>query len=216
MTEEGGLGVRRSPEIEAAGEEAGEAANEAARKEEFRRRMEEARESISQTVSDIKETVSEQYQSVKDSVSDTLDWREQFRKHPAEWCAGALVVGLLAGRRMGGALGEVEAFARLQKQVDDVTESLSDTIAGVGDELVKQFAAVDQYIIPALVGATTPVLVSQLKELFGVDLTEAFAAATGKGGGKAKGRAGGKGKKKKNGGGGKKKSKRKAAAAKED
>ena len=66
-------------------------------KEELQRRMEEARESITQTVSEIKETVTSQYQNVRESISDALDWREQYRRHPVALSAGALGAGFLAG-----------------------------------------------------------------------------------------------------------------------
>ena len=66
-------------------------------KEELQRRMEQARETITQTVTEIKDTVTNQYQSVKESISETLDWREQFRKRPVAWSVGALSVGFLTG-----------------------------------------------------------------------------------------------------------------------
>jgi hypothetical protein len=62
-------------------------------KEELQRRMEKSRDSISSTVTEIKETVANQVQAVK----DTLDWREQFKKRPVAWCAGALGVGFSLG-----------------------------------------------------------------------------------------------------------------------
>lgn len=62
-------------------------------KEELQRRLEETRDSISSTVTEIKETVANQVQAVK----DTLDWREQFKKRPVAWCAGALGVGFSLG-----------------------------------------------------------------------------------------------------------------------
>jgi hypothetical protein len=62
-------------------------------KEELQRRLDEARYSISNTVTEIKETVANQVQAVK----DTLDWREQFKKRPVAWSAGALGVGFAVG-----------------------------------------------------------------------------------------------------------------------
>ncbi len=73
-------------------------------KAELQRRMEEARESITQTVSEIKDTVSTQYQNVRETITQSLDWREQFRRRPAAFSAGALGVGLLVGYSIGGAL----------------------------------------------------------------------------------------------------------------
>src|SRR4029453_982847 len=62
-------------------------------KEELQRRLDQTRDSISQTVTEIKETVAHQVQAVK----DTLDWREQFKKRPVAWSAGALGAGFLTG-----------------------------------------------------------------------------------------------------------------------
>ena len=62
-------------------------------KEELQRRLDVTRDSISHTVSEIKETVANQVQAVK----DTLDWREQFKKRPVTWSAGAAGAGFLLG-----------------------------------------------------------------------------------------------------------------------
>ena len=83
MAEERTLGLARAQDY-SAGEPS---------KEELQRRMEDARDSISNTVTEIKETVANQVQAVK----DTLDWREQFKKRPVAWCAGALGVGFSLG-----------------------------------------------------------------------------------------------------------------------
>lgn len=83
MAEERTLGLARAPEQTA----------EEPSKEELQRRLEDARDSISSTVTEIKETVAHQVQAVK----DTLDWREQFKKRPVAWCAGALGVGFSLG-----------------------------------------------------------------------------------------------------------------------
>jgi ElaB/YqjD/DUF883 family membrane-anchored ribosome-binding protein len=79
-----------------------------ATKQELQRRMEEAREQISQTVTEIKETVVNQYQQVRTSINDTLDWREQYRRRPVPFTAGAFGAGLLLGMAVGGAFGEDE------------------------------------------------------------------------------------------------------------
>jgi hypothetical protein len=83
MAEERTLGLARAQEF----------STEDPSKEELQRRLDETRDSISQTVTEIKETVANQVQAVK----DTLDWREQFRKRPVAWSAGALGVGFLTG-----------------------------------------------------------------------------------------------------------------------
>jgi hypothetical protein len=83
MAEERTLGLARAQEQ--IGEEPS--------KQELQRRLDEARDSISHTVTEIKESVASQVQAVK----ETLDWREQFKKRPVVWSAGALGVGFLLG-----------------------------------------------------------------------------------------------------------------------
>jgi hypothetical protein len=87
MAEERTLGLSRVHDI--SGDELS--------KEELQRRMDEARDSISQTVTEIKDSVVQQYESVKETISDTLDWREQFKKQPVAWSAGAVGAGFIAG-----------------------------------------------------------------------------------------------------------------------
>ncbi|MET0649418.1 MAG: hypothetical protein ABW208_22640 [Pyrinomonadaceae bacterium] len=69
----------------------------------LQRRMEEARESISQTVTEIKDTVVNQYQQVKENISDTLDWREQYRRHTLPFTLTAFAVGTFVGYTVMGA-----------------------------------------------------------------------------------------------------------------
>jgi ElaB/YqjD/DUF883 family membrane-anchored ribosome-binding protein len=83
MAEERTLGLARANDL--TGEEPS--------KQELQRRMDEARDSISHTVTEIKESVANQVQAVK----ETLDWREQFKKRPVAWSAGAAGVGFLVG-----------------------------------------------------------------------------------------------------------------------
>ena len=99
-------------------------------KEELQRRMEEARDSISHTVTEIKDTVVNQYQSVKDTISETLDWREQFRKRPVVWSAGALGVGFFVGYGIAAAVkgdGDHEEEHRLasMKRVNASARSIT-------------------------------------------------------------------------------------------
>jgi hypothetical protein len=81
-------------------------------KAELQRRMEEARESISQTVSEIKDTVVTQYQQVRETISDTLDWREQYKRHTLPFTVGAFAAGALLGYGVMGAFkgGEDEDY----------------------------------------------------------------------------------------------------------
>ncbi|HLM59139.1 MAG TPA: hypothetical protein VK422_23745, partial [Pyrinomonadaceae bacterium] len=95
-----------------------------ATKAELQRRMEEARESITQTVTEIKDTVTQQYQQVKDTISDTLDWREQYRRRPIPFTVGAFAGGALLGYCVAGAFGggddeedydeDAASFARIE------------------------------------------------------------------------------------------------------
>jgi len=87
MAEEGTLGVGRAQET----------SDDDLSKAELQRRMDEARDSISQTVTEIKDSVVHQYESVRESISETLDWREQFRRRPIAWAAGAAGAGFLTG-----------------------------------------------------------------------------------------------------------------------
>src|SRR5882762_10775889 len=86
MADEGTLGLARASDH-----------SEELSKAELQRRMDEARDSISQTVTEIKDTVVNQYESVKETISETLDWREQFKKQPVAWSAGAVGAGFIAG-----------------------------------------------------------------------------------------------------------------------
>lgn len=138
------------------------AAADGAQKENLQREMEETRESISQTVTDIKDTVVDQFQSVKETVSDTLDWREQFRSHPVAWCVGALSVGYVIGNSMVSAM-------RGTKDNDQLLSHLAAIGDRFSDELSKQGMSI---LAPALTGTVlVPVLTAKLRELTGIDLT---------------------------------------------
>jgi hypothetical protein len=97
MAEERTLGTARAPETDTADDDLTKA--------QLQRRMDEARESITQTVTEIKDTVTTQYQNVRESISQSLDWREQYRRRPVEFTLAALGVGLLVGYGVGGAFG---------------------------------------------------------------------------------------------------------------
>src|SRR5918993_1893844 len=84
-------------------EPADDDANDAT-KAELQRRMDEARESITHTVTEIKETVMNQYQQVRESISDSLDWREQYRRRPVPFTVGAFGVGLVLGYGIANAV----------------------------------------------------------------------------------------------------------------
>jgi hypothetical protein len=128
---------------------------------ELQRQMDETRESIAQTVTEIKDKVTDQYQTVKDSVTETLDWREQFRRHPAAWSLGALSVGYVIGSSLG---------ASLKGSKDD---ALLSQLAALGDHFTDELSKRGMNILmPALTGTVlVPMLTSKLNELFGIDLS---------------------------------------------
>jgi hypothetical protein len=68
-------------------------ASEDLSKEDLQRRLDDARGSITNTVTEIRESVANQVQAVK----DTLDWREQVKRRPVAWSAGAAGVGFMVG-----------------------------------------------------------------------------------------------------------------------
>src|SRR5687768_3425876 len=105
MAEERTLGLARAHE-HSTGEEPS--------KEELQRRMGEARDSISNTVTEIKETVANQVQAVK----DTLDWREQFKKRPMAWSAGAFGVGFLVGCGIASAFQSEDRYYNYSAAID--------------------------------------------------------------------------------------------------
>ncbi|HEY0172783.1 MAG TPA: hypothetical protein VGB98_17315 [Pyrinomonadaceae bacterium] len=92
----------------------------------LQRRMEEARESITQTVTEIKDTVVTQYQQVKENISDTLDWREQYKRHTLPFTLTAFAVGTFVGYTVMGAFkgeggdydDEEESFDRIEAGFD--------------------------------------------------------------------------------------------------
>ena len=93
-------------------------------KAQLQRQMEEARESITQTVTEIKDTVVTQYQQVKENISDTLDWREQYRRHTLPFTLTAFAVGTFVGYTVMGAFQgdgdddyeEEDAFDRIDAE----------------------------------------------------------------------------------------------------
>jgi ElaB/YqjD/DUF883 family membrane-anchored ribosome-binding protein len=156
--------------------------------DELQRRAEAARESLAQTVAEIKETVTDKYETVKEEVSDALDWREQYRKHPAEWALAALVIGFAAGYGLAGALGGTKFFAHLRDEAEDFGDRLVKVLADLGDEALARLGNIEHLLTPALVGAVAPVLASQLKGLSGLDLSDMFAKLFAGDGKRAKGK----------------------------
>ncbi|MET0623575.1 MAG: hypothetical protein ABW250_11395 [Pyrinomonadaceae bacterium] len=118
MAEERNVGLARA--TESAGDDDVDQTKAA-----LQRRMEEARESITQTVTEIKDTVVTQYQQVKDNISDTLDWREQYKRHTLPFTLTAFAVGTFVGYTVMGAFKgggddyeEEESFDRIDAAFD--------------------------------------------------------------------------------------------------
>ncbi|MGI9106470.1 MAG: hypothetical protein ACR2G4_09495 [Pyrinomonadaceae bacterium] len=113
MAEERTLGTARAPESDIDDDDLTKA--------DLQRRMEEARESITQTVTEIKDTVTTQYQNVRETISQSLDWREQYRRRPVAFSVGALGVGFIVGYSIGGAFsgGDSELTERYYESEGD-------------------------------------------------------------------------------------------------
>src|SRR5690349_6892412 len=108
MAEERTLGLARAQDQTA----------EEPSKEELQRRLDHTRDSISQTVTEIKETVANQVQAVK----NTLDWREQFKKRPVAWSAGALGVGFLTGYCIANTFKGDDEYQRYSSAIEQYGE----------------------------------------------------------------------------------------------
>ncbi|MBC7930539.1 MAG: hypothetical protein H7Z38_08215 [Rubrivivax sp.] len=124
MAEERNVGLARAPET---------ADDADATKAELQRRMDEARESISQTVTEIKESVVNQYQQVRETISDSLDWREQYKRHTLPFTVGAFAVGALVGYSVMGAFGDDDS--------DDDTQDALERIENGFGEMQRAYAA---------------------------------------------------------------------------
>jgi hypothetical protein len=108
MAEERTLGLARAQDL----------TTEEPSKEELQRRLDETRGSISQTVTEIKESVANQVQAVKNS----LDWREQFKKRPVAWSAGALGIGFLTGYCIANTLKDDDDYSRYSSAIERYDE----------------------------------------------------------------------------------------------
>ena len=129
-------------------------------KAELQRRMEEAREDISQAVEDIKDTVTEQYESVKETVVETLDWREQFRKHSVAFSLGALAVGYVVGTGLAASITDATPKKKGRK-----SSGLLDEVYAFGERLSDEFSNVAETIL-------LPALSNKIKDTFGIDLSD--------------------------------------------
>jgi hypothetical protein len=124
--------------------------------------MEGAREEISETVAEIKDTVTEQYEAVKETVTETLDWRAQFRKHSVAFSLGALAVGFIVGNGIAASLEDATP-KRGRKR-----EGLMAEIYNVAENLSDEFSGITQTIL-------LPALAKKIKEKFGIDVSAKLA-----------------------------------------
>ncbi|HKC66484.1 MAG TPA: hypothetical protein VKB86_22765 [Pyrinomonadaceae bacterium] len=133
--------------------------NEEPSKRELQRRMENAREEISETVNEIKETITDQYESVKETVVETLDWREQFRKHAVAWSLGAVAVGYIVGTGIAATLEDST------KKKGRKREGLLDEVYAVAETVSEELSGVARTIL-------LPMLLKKVSDKFGIDLSE--------------------------------------------
>lgn len=114
------MAEERNVSLERAGAAGADADDDTdATKAELQRRMDEARESITNTVTEIKETVMNQYQQVREQISDSLDWREQYRRRPVPFTVGAFGVGLVLGYAITSAVkGDGEDYDEDEYETD--------------------------------------------------------------------------------------------------
>ena len=132
-------------------------------KRQLEQQVEQSRESIAHTVADIKDAVADEYESIKQGISDSLDWREQFRKHPLAWMIGALSVGYVLGNSVAAAYRGTKADDELLAYLG----ALGDRFTG---ELSKRGMSI---LTPALTGTVlVPILTSQLEKTLGIDLSD--------------------------------------------
>jgi ElaB/YqjD/DUF883 family membrane-anchored ribosome-binding protein len=147
MAEERYLGTARAPEAPD---------DTDTTKAELQRRMEEARESITQTVSEIKETVTNQYESVRESISQTLDWREQYRRRPVAFAAGAAGVGLLVGYSVGSAVFGESDFVERYHEAEGADYDITDEGGGSAPRVQAAYAPAAAYPAAASAPAARP------------------------------------------------------------
>lgn len=139
----------------AASSDAGEEPSKAA----LQRRMENAREEISETVNEIKETITDQYESVKETVVETLDWREQVRKHMVAWSLGAVALGYIVGTGIAATLEDST------KKKGRKREGLLAEVYAVAETVSEELSGVAQTIL-------LPLLFKKVSDKFGIDLSE--------------------------------------------
>lgn len=133
-------------------------ANESSSKAALQRQIEETRESITHTVEEIKDTVADQYESVKETVTEVLDWREQFRDNPLVWGLGAVAAGFVMGYSIAIMRHDSHTTSRKRKTNAAFPETLFHEISRIGENVL------------------LPTVVSKVKELFGIDLSDELLA----------------------------------------
>jgi len=113
-------------------------------------------------VAEIKDTVTEQYESVKETVSETFDWRAQFRKHSVAFSLGALAVGFIVGNGIAASLEDATP-KRGRKR-----EGLMAEIYTIAENLSEEFSGIAQTIL-------LPALAKKIKDKFGINVSDKLA-----------------------------------------
>src|SRR5205085_129658 len=119
---------------------------------------------------EIRDTVVNKYESVKESVSETLDWREQYRKRPIAWSVGAGAVGLLVGYSIASAF---------KGDGEDYSDVWNEDYAPVQKAYAGQAITGGSYGSSALAASPArtaqsvvlPLIFKKIKNYFGLDLS---------------------------------------------
>jgi hypothetical protein len=108
--------------------------------------------------------VTDQYESVKETVSETLDWREQFRRHSVAWSLGALAVGYVVGS------GIAATFTDTTKKRGQRNEGLLAEIYAIGETISDELSGVAQTVL-------LPAIARKIKDTFGIDIADKLLAS---------------------------------------
>lgn len=120
MAQDTNLGVGRARESE-------QAMDEDSTRARLQRHMAETREAIDETYREVKETVADQYRTIRTTAEETLDWREQMRKHPVAVTLGALGIGAVTGYALAALISrDYEEDVRRDIDVSSPTSAFPD------------------------------------------------------------------------------------------
>jgi len=86
------------------------------------------RDEISGTVEAIRSTVQEEVRERKQAMKDAFDWKVQYHKFPMISCAGAMAVGAIAGKLVGGKVMDAMHEETLTEYARRKTHEMRDTV----------------------------------------------------------------------------------------